>query len=626
MTPNVEKFLRGKDGKISPEHDAILTHCKSLMRRSRCDMAKRYADWDKQDMVYRGIRCVDADDLKAAQQGKPVKMVVPNTFAQVQTFVSFLFLLFTQNKTYLEMVPSGAEDYGNKLTDIETIIQYDLRMSNWVGVLYQKLLDTARFGCGITEVNWTRTITRAYVPGASLNNFNGLINPVRAGSEWQEFVKFEGNTVRPVSPYRFFPDTNFPLTEFQRGEFCATEEEFSIGALRTLEAAGEVTGVDYIPPLPRNWAKLRGAETRTVIDFSVRSNIDNSSGQSEGTALITKMIVKIVPAKFKINGDKPLGPEEFEIKYLVWIANDSRIIRLEPAYAWHDSFPVTASQFTPDMHHTVNLGLADLVYRLQDLISWLYNSRTTDVRRNMRGRNIINPMLIDMKSYDSEGDIYMRSGANGALLDRAIKPLDVNEVTASHIQDAQVLAQLMEVVTGVNGNAMGQYSSGRRSARQTEVVTAGAAGRMKTHGHLIFNDGIAPLGNMMTMNSRQALPEDRFNMVIGADAKANPMRYLDFKGTPEEVICSADYFTYDGTMQSEKGYIAQTYQELFGMVLSNPAAAQMLDIDPRSLLGEIQSLRGSGSLSRFSLQKNVANGAPPLPLPPQPGQPTNVAV
>lgn len=626
MTPDVKDFLKGKDGKISTEHEAILSHCKSLVKRSRCEMSKRYSDWDKQDMVYRGIRCADADDVKAVQQGKPIKMIVPNTFAQVQTFVSFLFLLFTQNRTYLEMVPSGPEDNGTKLSDIETILQHDLRMSNWAGVLYQKLLDTARFGCGITEVNWTREITRAYVPSQSLTNFNGLVNPVREGSQWQEFVKFEGNTVKPVSPYRFFPDTNFPLTEMQRGEFCATEEEFTIGALRTLESAGEVTGVEFIPPLPRNWAKNRGAESRTVIDFSVRSNIDNSSGQSEGVALITKMVVKIVPDQFKTNGDKKLGPETFEVKYIVWIANDSRIIRLEPAYAWHDKFPVTASQFTPDMHHTVNLGLADLVYRLQDLISWLYNSRTTDVRRNMRGRNIINPMLIDMKSYDSEGDIYMRSGANAALLDRAIRPLDVNEVTSSHIQDAQILAQLMEVVTGVNGNAMGQYSAGRRSARQTEVVTAGAAGRMKMHGHLIFNDGIAPLGQMMVGNSRQALPLDKFNLLIGQDAQRNPARYAAFKGTPEEVICSADYFTYDGTMQSEKGYIAQALQELLSQVMANPMAAQMLDLDPRAMLSEIQNLRGAGSLSRFSLQKNVANGAPPLPVPPMPGDPTNVAV
>lgn len=616
MTDDIKSML-GKEN-VTPEHEALLSHCLSLVRRSRCEMAKRYKDWDVQDMVYRGIRCLDRDDIKAAQEGKPVKMITPNTFAQVQTFTSFLFLLFMQNRTYLELLPTGGEDHGTKQSDIESILEYDLRASNWAGVLFQKLLDTSRFGLGVTECSWTRKIIRANVEGPVLTNFDGLVNPVRPESQWQEFVKFEGNQVRPVSPYRFFPDTNFPITEFQRGEFCAAEEEYSISSLRALEAAGEVFGVDNIPPLPKNFAKNRGAESRTVLDFTQRSVIGASSGQSEGTAIVTKMQVRIVPSKFKLDGDKPLGPETFPILYHIWYANDSRIIRAEPAYWWHDKFGWTVSQFTPDMHHTVNLGLADLIYRLQEVISWLYNSRITDVRRNMRGRNIINPLLVDMKSYDSEGDIFMRSGANASLLDRAIRPLDVNEVTASHVQDAQMLMQLMEVVTGVNGNAMGQYSSGRRSAEQTRVVTAGSVGRMKMHGQLIFADGIAPLGEMMVSNSRQSLSMERFNLVIGRDAVANPMRFIDFKGTPEEVICNGDYFTFDSTLQSEKGFIAQALQELFAQVAANPMIAQQLDIDPRTLLNEIQRLRGAGSMTRFSLAQNVAAGAPPLMQPQMP--------
>jgi hypothetical protein len=624
MTSDVLDFLSKEQ--LTPEHEALLSHCKALVRRSRGDMSKKYSDWDVQDLVYRGIRCLDRDDIKAAQQGKPVKMITPNTFAQCQTFISFLFLTFMQNRTFFEVVPTGREDHGTKHMDVETMLQYDLRQANWAGVLYQKLLDTSRFGLGVTECMWTRDVTRAYVPLAGSNLV--IPSPVQQ-MEWQDFVKFEGNRVQPISPYRFFPDTTFPMTEFQRGEFCATEEEFTIGSLKQLESVGEVHGIQYVPPLPRNWAKMRGAETRTVLDFSQRSVISQSCGQSQGSAIVTKMKVRIVPKDFKLDGEgkKTLGPEEFPIMYVIWYANDSRIIRAEPAYAWHDMFDQTVSQFSPDMHHTLNLGLADLIYRLQEVISWLYNSRITDVRRVMRGRNLINPMLVDMKSYDSEGDIYMRSGVNGAMMDRAIMPLNPNEVTSGHVNDAQVLSQVMEVVTGINGNAMGQYSSGRRSARQTEVVTSGSAGRMRMHGQLIFNEGLAPLAMMMTSNSRQQLPEDRFNLVIGTAAQQDPRRYLAFKGTPEEVICNADYFTFDGTLQSEKGYLAQALQELFGQVLANPAAAMQLDVDPRVMLSEIMNLRGAGDVSRFSLAQNVARGAPPLmpPMPePQPS-PSNVA-
>ena len=127
--------------------------------------------------------------------------------------------------------------------------------------------------------------------------------------------------------------------------------------------------------------------------------------------LVTKVQVWLVPSKYKFGPkQKKLGPEEFPVMYHVWYANDNRVIRVEPAYWWHNEFGWTLAQFTPDMAQTVSMGLADLIYRLQDVMTWLINARVTDVRRNLRGRNIINPAFIDTKTLDGEGDIYMRKG------------------------------------------------------------------------------------------------------------------------------------------------------------------------------------------------------------------------
>ena len=54
-------------------------------------------------------------NVEMAQRDKPVKMVIPSTFAQVMTFTSFLFLLFTQNRSFYELVPTGDEDYGTNI-------------------------------------------------------------------------------------------------------------------------------------------------------------------------------------------------------------------------------------------------------------------------------------------------------------------------------------------------------------------------------------------------------------------------------------------------------------------------------------------------------------------------------
>jgi hypothetical protein len=626
MTPNVIKELEREDGELSDFHRALLDHVMKLVKMSRSTMSKSYDDWDNQMAIFKGERQPDKTDVEMSKRDKPVKMVIPSTFAQVMTFTSFLFLLFTQNRTFYELVPTGDEDYGTKYKDSEKLLERDVRANSWNSILFQHLLDTSRYGMGVLECSWTRKIARVYVPQEpTLVTVGGFETEVPGGDSWKEYVKYEGNLVRPISPYRWFPDTRFPLADFQRGEFCACEEEYSKTLLKDLEEAGEVAGVEFIRPLPRSLDKTRGGPTRqqgailsgTSGNNVVQGAVGSGTGTMEGTVLVTKVQVWLVPSKFKFGPkDTPLGPEEFPVMYHVWYANDNRLIRVEPTYAWHNEFYYTLAQFTPDMNQTVSLGLADLIFRLQDVITWLINARVTDVRRNLRGRNIINPSIIDTKTLDGEGDIYLRKGANAAMMERAIKPLDVNDVTRSHMTDADVLNKIMQTVTGVNDNAQGQYNSGRRSATEARVVSAGSAGRMKMHGNLIWETSLGRLGRLMLSNLRQSLSFEAFAQSIGSGDPTMMQRYNLWKGTPEEVVGGHDFFTFDSTLQSEKGFIAQSLQELLVAVINNPMSAQMLDLDPRSMLQEIQYLRGGGNVSRFSLQKQVASGAaPPLPIP-----------
>lgn len=611
MTGDVIAELNKKEP--SEFHKEILSHAMALVKMSRSKMSKCYSDWDLMDQVYRGERSLDDEDIKQLKNKKnaPIKMVVPNTFAQVMTFSSFLFLMYKQNRNFFELLPSGDEDYGTKQQDCERILERDLQRNKWNLLLFQHLLDTARFGPSILECSWTRQLSRVYVtPEPTVQNYNGVETTVRGGSEWQEFVKYEGNLVRAVSPYRFFPDTRHPLVDFQKGEFCAAEEEYSMGKLRDLAVAGEVAGIEHIQSMPNNWAKERGGETRSAMDFGKENSWLIGPSKTEGTALVTKMQVWLVPSKFKFGPtNKKLGPEEFPILYHLWYANDNRVIRCEPAYWWHNEFGWSVSQFTPDMHHTVTLGLADLIYRLQDVISWHINARITDVRRNMRGRLVIDPQGIDKNDLNNDGDIYLRSGVSKTGVDRWVKQLNMVDTTQGHMVDADLLGKIMEVVTGVNGNAMGQYNSGRRSAQEARVVTAGAAGRMKLHGHLIWEGGLAPLGRQMLSNSRQTLSMETFTKAIGKVDPNDPeavqafmIRYQAFKGTPEEVAGGDDYFTFDSTLASEKGFMAQSLQELLVAILSSdPMAAQRMtsEYSPGKVLEEIQYLRGSGSIKRF---------------------------
>lgn len=603
-------------------HQSLCDETKRLVKSSRSVMSGSYSDWDLQDQVYRGERETDQEDRDQERKGKPTKMVVPNTFAQVMTFTSFLFLMYNQNPKFFELQPTGDEDYGTKWRDSEAVLNRDLKKNEWNRLLFQHLLDTSRFGPAVLECGWTRKLSRIFVQPETpvVQNIDSQQVSILPGSQWHEVVKYEGNEIKNVSPYRFFPDTAHPLVDFQKGKFCAVEEDFSWETLKDLEVAGEVAGIEHIENLPNSTTELGGAIRSASFSDLNKYRSDFNKDREKCSVLVTKCQRWIVPAHYKFGPkDEKLGPEEHPVLYEVWLANHNRVIKCESANAWHNEFKWTVAQFTPDMHRTITMGLADLVYRLQDVITWFVNSHISSVRRVMQNRLLINPQAIDTRSLDGEGDIYLRKGMS-VPLDRAVMQLKVQDVTGGHMGDVELLGRLMEIVTGVNGNAMGQYNSGRRSAQEARVVTAGAAGRMKMHGHLIWDTSIGRLGRLMLSNSRQSLSFESFQRAIGSRDPQLQARFTEFRGgddaflRAQEIAAGDDYFTFDSTLASEKGFIAQSLQELLVAIMSNPVAAQQLDLDPRAMLEEIQYLRGAGSISRFSLSKRVASGqATPLP-------------
>lgn len=591
----------GKEEKSS-FHRKLLDMCLDDIKASRAIMSKKYPDWDLQDQVYRGERSLDKDDIKEARQGKPTKMVVPMTNSQVMVFVSFLFLLFKQNSNPFELEPSGSEDYGSKWKDCEAVLKRDWSKSYGSRILFQYLLDTARFGTAPLEVRWDKQSINAWVvrdqPQQSMIGGVPVFAPAKAG--YETIIKFEGNLVRNVSPYRWFPDTTFPVCDFEKGNFCGTEEDFTMAGLRQLEKDGHVQGVKWIEGPVKNWSSARGAETRNSWSWDGSGAWDNTSDNAK--VIVTKMRKKIVPSQFMLDGDRKLGDEEFPLLFTIWYANDNRIIKLEECREWHGSFGSAVGQYTPDMHHSLTNGLADLIYRLQDVISWFVNSHITSVRRVIQNRNVINPALVEMKSYDGDGDIFMRKGVGRMDPRLAVSQLPATDVTSGHMSDVQVLNSIMQMVTGVNDQMQGQYTQGRRDATQSRVVAAGAAGRLKMHGHLLWEAGIGRIGSLMLSNSRQSLSLNSFARALGGSPDTLEQRYAMFKGTPEEVIGADDYLGWDSTLQSEKGYMAQSLQELLGLVLqANPQSAQVLaqNVSLTKVVEEMFYLRDGTPIERF---------------------------
>lgn len=566
-----------------------------LIKMSRGKMSEKYATWDRHNDVYQGVRPLDKEDIEAQEHKEPEKMVVPMSFAQIQTFVAFAFLLLTQNRRFFEFVATGAEDYDIS-NDAEEMLERDLRRNYWNRVLFQSLLDSARFGIGVIKHWWE--VDHMYAPvnvaatEKSVQNFNYT---AAAETSMQKVVKYEGNKILNISPYNFFPDVRFPLAEWRRGSFVGDETEWHISELRKWETNGVFFGVDHIQPMEKDALKERG-DTR----LKSFTGFVNKSGKTKDDQVvcITSCQLELIPKNYD------LGPEEVPLKFVVSIANDQRVVGIQRAGYLHDEPTYDIAQYSPDMHQQIGDSLADTISSMQDVVSYLINSRLTSVRRSLEHNLIIDPSGVDMSTVESRSPwIMMKKGSPRLGVDKFIRQLQYVDTTASHFADADVLMKIMQMVTGVNENSMGQVHGGRRSATENRAANQGAAARMKLVTTVMWQDCYASLGRKMLINSRQGVSEETFVKVLGESAR--PRHQLFSPSDPLSLIGVEDHFVFDSTIQSEKGFIAQSLQELVGAVLSNPIVMQVLPIDIGKLMEEILQLRGVDNIERFRTQPQI---------------------
>lgn len=600
MTPEIKKLLEAEQP--TSELSALKNRVVKLVRGSRSKMSERYESWDKQQEVYNGRKQKTAKDRRAEAAGVPSSMLLPLTFAQVQTFVSFCFLLFKQNTRMLELKGVDATDLTYR-EEAETVLEKDLADNKFSLLLYQFLQDMAKFGFGCFSVSWEVEKTQVWSTRPQVDSALPAGSAPTMVKQLVEVTKREGNVITNVSPYKVFPDMRKPLRDYQTGEFCSYEDEMMLWQLEGMEAQGSVAGVQYA----KGMKDLRGDRGWSESVKSLRFVSLDPEKPQDGDCLVTKVQIRLIPAKTKVGPNMVLGPEVYPVIYLVWLLNDDRIIKLEPLDAAHGEFTLVIHELLPDIHEKMNLGLAEIISVLQELIGWFINARVEAVSRLIDNRLVVDETAVDMSSLKAGSRVIKLSkNANGKGVDHYVKQLDVRDTTTGHIGDAQSLMQIMQLVTGVNENAMGQYNAGRRSATEARAVTQGAAGRMRLLAELIWDGAINRLGRQLLLNSRQAMSAETFTKIVGKEGGA---KFALFNRPMEELVGSFDHFVFDGTTPSEKSFLAQSLQELLAIVMSSPDMGLMLNLDPAKMIQEIYQLRGVNGLPRFGYSQKEVNAA-----------------
>jgi hypothetical protein len=561
-------------------------------------MSKFYDTWEDRHQTYRSLRAKDKQDGKAEDEGRPAKQVLPVTYAKISTFKSFVMSLITQRPYIYELASRGVEDY-DYVALAEKLLDVDVKRNQYERKLRQHVTDIAKFGLGILKHSWEEEYV--YIPQQEEERkiFGIRIGPP-AKTIMMKVLKSQGNVIKTVSPFDFLPDPRFPLTEIHRGEFCADETDMSRSELLRKEADKTVAGMKWLQNFDNKSAyELKNSMRRSRINF-------DAPDKTGDIVRLTEVQIKITPSEFMMADGKPLGEETFPIQYIVWLGNMNRVLRCEPMGYLHGEFTFEAAQFDEDSHDFVNQSLSDILDRMQETIDWFMNARVESVTRTIDNQLVVDPLGVEMSTIVNRSRvILLKKGAARTGVDRFVKQLQVQDVTTRHMEDIAQVMQFMQQISGVNENAMGQYHSGRRSATEARVVAQGAASRLKEITSAIWAASIEPMGRKMLMNLRQGLTQDSIVRYAGKEWEAKPEAIAQFTSDPASLVRDADFFMYDGTLASEKAYLAQTLREMFEQVINlGPSGLIQMEISPKLILDKIYELLGVGSMEQFDLQKD----------------------
>lgn len=621
MDPRIKAEL--SQAKPTAFHAQLLEHCKSLVEMSRGDMAKYYDRWEACELVYRGERYADEEDKKACKTGAPSKIVVPLTYAQIQTFVAFGMGLLQQREHFYELEGTGEEDHkAAKLG--EALLDQNLEYNQFTTLLYQLLLNVGRFSVGVLKHSWVKETESVWVEEevpqprfAPMRLLGQLFNPAPRSPETRQVrkdqVAYMGNKIESVSPYCFYPDTRFPLSDFQRGEFCASESEVSMSSLRKMQRDDVYAGIDFIPKMSSDrWAKRPGRR------FGHYRNETNTTakGQLESTVIVTAVQVELTPNKFRLSDGSFMGDSGVPEKWIVEYANDNRVIRAEPLGYEHNHYTYTVAQFSPDEQSLVNETIADMVGHLQAVIDWFINAHITNVRKHISNRLVVDPagvMFEDIR--DHKPVIRLKPNAANAGVERFVKQLQVSDVTRGHIGDVQTLMQFVFMTTAISDNNMGQVNTGRRSAREVSNTANASGQRLRTVIKLIFDGALKPMGKDMLSNLRDGLDEDVFVTVSGSafpdwDAYEHfkmPDGRVKVKINRTHLSGRFDFKVFEGILPSDKYAQAETIENTLLALMKNPQGlpilTQVLGYDPKKLFTEVLELRGIKHPDRFKIDQ-----------------------
>lgn len=590
-------------------HKKILPRLQTRLARSRQAMSERTEQWAKNEEQFRAyMPAKETDTLRKNQRkaGEPqfTTIEIPYSYAILLTAHTYITSTFLARDPILQLKGRHGEAQNAEMA-LEALLDYQTVTGKHIVPYYIWTLDALKYGLGIIGTYWDEEqITTRQIRNVPVTFLGVPIPGKMKKEEVEEQVRgYVGNRLFNVRPQDFFPDPNYPMGQFQKGEFCGRYVSMSWLDIVDGGQKGEYFNVEELRKNRQSSGKLRvdGSSEVKLPGNLAFSGLDDD--YNTGNVDCHELYVRLIPA------DWGLGKSKRSEKWVFLLAEDSIIIGCKPLGYYHDKFPFGVLESEVDGHALFSRSMLEVMKPLNDTLTWLLNTHFYNVRKSLNDQFIVDPSRVVMKDMTDPGAgklIRLKPAAYGTDPKLCVTQLAVADVTRAHLADAQLVEMMLQRVSGVNDNIMGLMGGQRKTATEVRSSTSFSVNRLKTMTEYMSAMGFGPLTEMLVQATQQLYDDTRKFRVVGDAATWMADRFLAI--TPEDIAGFFDFVPVDGTLPVDRTAQVNMWTQLFQQAGAMPQV--MAQFDFTKIFAFVAQLAGLKNIQSFRIQI-VPDGAMP---------------
>lgn len=597
----------------SPLHDELVIKILDRARQSFNVMQQRHSSFNKIDDTLSAYIAPDdiEKNIKVKDARKPISIVVPYSFATLETILTYLVSAFLVDPIFTYEGHSPEDTIGAKL--LELLINHQMVRSGGSLALHSMFRDGIAYNIAPLAIGWRREEGKRIIKEerGGIGKLFGL-NPKKKAVP---SLFYEGADLHNIDPYLCLPDPNQAIHRTKYGEFFGWIDEVAFVDLLEQESwrDSDLFNVRYLRHLKEQYTEFTVDPSARGKRFGMNQQRRRMWGTTNSKTVVN-MYVNLIPASWK------LGSSEYPEKWAFAIADGKILIKARPINLIHNDYPIAVGSPDFDGYSVAPVSRLELVDGLQEVLNFLFNSHVANVRRAINNMFVVDPSLINMPDFDDPTGgllVRLRRAAWGRGVESAIKQLNVVDVTSNHVKDAFSIMDMGQRVTGATEGMMGIMRKGseRRSATESKGASQNATSRMERLAKVLSAQVMIPLAYQLAFNTQQMMSEDTYLKVSGEWPNTLYDEFGHRPGdkvrvTPFDILAQFDVLPKDGSLPTSGNEQAEQWVNLYQILSNSPILMQQFDMT--RIFKHIARLMGAKNVSDFMLrQQNIQTSVQP---------------